>query len=246
MRKYILAVDLGQSNDHTAIIGLRRGDAARLDCIGIDRLPLGMSYPDQVEHIVGLARRGDLADDCMVAVDATGVGAAVVDLLRPRVSPAPFYAVTITAGDTMTRDGRKWRVPKRDLIGAAQVALQQRRVKLPRVSAEAATLVEELNGYRVTIGVNGHDTYGNDWRQAPHDDLVLALAIGIYVADTTVGHEARLEMARGRIPPLGTRGMRAPIPAWQQKHLRQRLGHAVPSLAAASTGQGPEVRRLAL
>ena len=79
-------------------------------------------------------------------------------------------------------------------------------VKLPRASGEAGALVEELMAYQVTIGASGHDTYGNDWRQAPHDDLVLALAIGVYVADTTVGHEARIEVARGRIPPLGNRG----------------------------------------
>ncbi len=187
MKPYVLAVDLGQSNDYTAIIGLRRSDDGILERIGIERLPLGMSYPTQVERIARLTRTGDLCGQCLVAVDATGVGGAVVDLLRPKVRPAPFYAVTITSGDKATKDGARWRVPKRDLVAAAQVALQQRRVKLPKASCEAEALVEELLAYQVTIGANGHDTHGNDWRQAPHDDLVLALAIGVYVAQATAG-----------------------------------------------------------
>ena len=191
----------------------------------MDGHSLGMSYPAQVDHIASLTRRDDLSGRCMVAVDATGGGAAVVDLLRPKVDPAPFYAVTITSGNTVTKESKKWRVPKRDLIGAAQVALQQRRVRLPKASGEAEALVEELQAYRVTIAANGHDTYGNDWREAPHDDLVLALALGIYVADATVGHEAKILVPTGRVPSLNRNPWTdAPIPAWQQRHLRRVFG----------------------
>jgi len=225
VRPYVLAVDLGQTNDHTAIIGLRRTDGNSLECVGIERLALGMSYPAQVEYIAELARSDELSGRCIVAVDATGVGAAVVDMLRPKVRPAPFYAVTITSGDTVTKEYLRWRVPKRDLIAAAQVALQQHRVKLPRSSGEAATLVEELLAYRVTIGASGHDSYGNDWRQAPHDDLVLALAIGIYVADATARQAAHLLAPAGRMLSLDVgSSIGVPIPAWQQRHVRRALG----------------------
>jgi hypothetical protein len=206
-RPFVFAVDLGQTHDHTAIIGLRRAEGNVLEGIGIMRLPLGMGYPAQVEYIAALIRRSEFASQCVLAVDATGVGAAVVDLLRPAVRPTPFYAVTITGGDQVTKDMHKWRVLKRDLIGAAQVAFQQRRIKLPRASAEAPTLIEELLAYQVNISANGHDTYGNDWRQAPHDDLVLALAIGVYVADHTKGARSRtygdlMISTRAQLPPL--------------------------------------------
>jgi hypothetical protein len=46
----------------------------------------------------------------VLAVDATGVGKPVVDLLRER-GLAPM-AVTITGGDTVTGDARARRVPK--------------------------------------------------------------------------------------------------------------------------------------
>ena len=220
MKPYVLAVDLGQSNDYTAIIGLRRSDDGILERIGIERLPLGMSYPTPVERIARLTRTGDLCGQCLVAVDATGVGGAVVDLLRPKVRPAPFYAVTITSGDEATKDGARWRVPKRDLVAAAQVALQQRRVKLPKASCEAEALVEELLAYQVTIGANGHDTHGNDWRQAPHDDLVLALAIGVYVAQATAGDGISLSVATGLLPAFNPTQANGALPAWQQRHLR--------------------------
>jgi hypothetical protein len=171
---YILAADLGQAADYTAVIGLRRAEGRTLECLGIERLPLGTPYPRQAEHLADLLCTPPFVDRSALAVDATGVGAAVVDLLRPKVRPAPFYAVTITGGDTPRRDGHRWSIPKRDLIGAAVVAVQERRVKIPSVHPLAATLVEELLAYRVTISAAGHDTYGNDWRQADHDDLVLA------------------------------------------------------------------------
>jgi hypothetical protein len=223
VRPFILAVDLGQANDHTAIIGLRRADGDSLECIGIERLPLGTSYPDQVDRVRSLACN-QFPGRCLVAVDATGVGAAVVDMLRPQVKPSPFFAVTITSGDKATREFDRWRVPKRDLIAAAQVALQQRRVKLPRSSTEAQVLVEELLSYRVTIGASGHDSYGNDWRQAPHDDLVLALSIGIYVADVTVRHVLRLSAPTGRLPRLGSPSGAIAMPEWQRRLTRRALG----------------------
>jgi hypothetical protein len=194
-------------------VGLCRSEANRLECVGIDQLPLGMSYPDQVAHIAGLTRQAPMSGKCVLAVDATGVGAPVVDLLRPLVRPGTLYSVTLTGGDKVTKEYNNWHVPKRDIIGAAQVALQQHRLKIPKASAHAETLVRELQGYRVTIGANGHDTYGNDWRQAPHDDLVLALAIGIYVADHTKHRPIRHNFAelasQVRVDP-GSKGILFP------------------------------------
>lgn len=110
----------------------------------------------------------------MVAVDATGVGAAVVDLLRPKVDPAPFYAVTITSGNTVTKDGASGAC-RSGTLSVRPRSLSCSAVSGPKSEWRAEALVDELQAYRVTIAANGHDTYGNDWREAPHDDLVLAL-----------------------------------------------------------------------
>ena len=44
----------------------------------------------------------------------------------------------------------------------------------------ADTLTKELFGFKVTITSKGNDTYGNDWRENPHDDLVLSTLLAAY------------------------------------------------------------------
>lgn len=88
-------------------------------------------------------------------------------------------AITITGGDTVSRDGQDYRVPKRDLVSVVQVLLQSERLKIASSLKEAQTLTSELLAFRVSISLKGHDSYGNDvgpWRENPHDDLVLAVA----------------------------------------------------------------------
>lgn len=83
----------------------------------------------------------------------------------------------------MSRDGRDYRVPKRDLVSTVQVLLQAERLKIARALPEAQTLVNELLAFKVTISNQGHDSYGNDWREAPNDDLVLAVAVAAWFGE---------------------------------------------------------------
>jgi hypothetical protein len=51
---------------------------------------------------------------------------------------------------------------------------------------EVEALTSELKNFRVKISATGHDTYGASadslsWREAPHDDLVLALACALWL-----------------------------------------------------------------
>ncbi len=178
--RFVLGIDLGQAHDFTALVVLERaGD--ELHARHVERLPLGMSYPDQVARIAALVGSAPLARDVLVAVDGTGVGRAVTDLLREALGPlrTPLVAITITGGTAASRSGSRWSVPKRDLIASAQVTLQTKRLKIASALTCAQTLVDELSAYRVTINGDGRDSYGNG-RDAPNDDLVLALAIGTY------------------------------------------------------------------
>jgi hypothetical protein len=175
-------VDLGQANDYTALVVLERVEN-QLHVRHVERLPLGMSYPNQVERVAALVGSHELAHDVLVAVDSTGVGRAVVDLLRAALVPlrTPLTAITITGGSAASRDGSRWTIPKRDLIAAAQVALQTRMLKIASALPTAQLLVDELAAYQVKVNDDGRDTYGNG-RDAPNDDLVLALSIATYVA----------------------------------------------------------------
>jgi hypothetical protein len=184
--RFILGIDVGQAHDFTALVILERV-GAELHARHIERLPLGTSYPDQVARIAALVDSSQLGQNVLVAVDGMGVGRAVVDLLREALRPfhAPLVAITITGGASATRVGSLWTVPKRDLVASAQVALQTKQLKIAAGLPAAQTLVDELTAYRLTISDDGRDTFGNG-RSAPNDDLVLALALGVYTANRRI------------------------------------------------------------
>jgi len=188
--RFVLGVDLGQAHDYTALVVIERAET-ELHARHIERLPLATPYPDQVDRVAELVSSPELARDVLVAVDGTGVGRAVVDLLRTALKPfrTPLVAVTITGGTATSRVGSRWSVPKRDLIAAAQVVLQTKRLKIAAGLPTAQTLVDELTAYRVKVSEDGHDSYGNG-RDAPNDDLVLATAIAVYA--TTQKRGARV------------------------------------------------------
>ncbi len=148
-----------------------------------------------------------------LACDATGVGRPIIDLLRGAVKPfgTKLLAVIITGSASPSRVGNRWTVPKVDLVGSAQVALQTGRLKVAAALTNAQVLVDELTAFRVRLSENGTDTYGNDMRSSPHDDLVLALAIGLYVADKRVGsrmvHAGIERPVQSDRPPEGIRWM---------------------------------------
>lgn len=143
----------------------------------LERFELGTSYPKIVEGVREILAREALRDNYRLAVDATGVGVAVTDMLRE--AGLRFKSVTITGGEKEHREGNNYRVPKRDLITRAQVLLQNRRLKVVPTLAEAATLIQELTNFRYKISPSGHDSY-EAWREGDHDDLVLALALAVW------------------------------------------------------------------
>jgi hypothetical protein len=73
-----------------------------------------------------------------------------------------------------------YRVPKRDLVSAVQVLLQNRRLRVAESLREAETLKRELLNFRVKIDPRtAHDSYSH-WREGDHDDLVLAVSMAAW------------------------------------------------------------------
>ena len=80
----------------------------------------------------------------------------------------------------VSRESGGYRVPKRDLVSAAQVLLQSGRLKIASGLPEAETLKRELLNFRVKIDPKtAHDSYDH-WRENEHDDLVLATALACW------------------------------------------------------------------
>jgi hypothetical protein len=69
------------------------------------------------------------------------------------------------------------KVPKRDLITATLVLLQNGHLKIAEILPLKDVLIKELLNFRVKINIStAHDSY-EAWREGDHDDLVLCVAL---------------------------------------------------------------------
>lgn len=186
---YFIGVDLGQTQDYTALTVLEK-EADTYKVRHLERLQRGTPYPEQVKRVTNLRESVSVLPALeggkpRLVVDQTGVGRPVVDMLR-EAGHHDLYAVTITGGDAVTREKLDYRVPKRELVSVLQVLLQADRIGVAASLPEADTLTKELLGFRVKFSPTGHDSYGNEWRESPHDDMVLAVALAAWVAERGV------------------------------------------------------------
>jgi len=189
-----IGLDLGQRRDHTAIAVVERVERPRaflapekepLMLRHVERVPLGTPYPEVVARVREVAGSDELAGQCALVVDATGVGVPVVEMLRAGRLGCEITAVTITGGEQGSQrqgaGGFDWSVPKRDLIAGVQMLLEHDGLRFARGLREAAALVQELVDVRSTMRENGRVRLGADGC-GEHDDLVIALALACWGA----------------------------------------------------------------
>lgn len=180
-----------EHRDHVRGLSYRRGRPGKppLRLRHLERVR-GVSYQVVADRVAELMRSPPLPGAfTSLVVDYTGVGRAVFDLMV--VAGLQPVTVTLTGGNEVTSTETGWNVPKRDLIAAAVVALQNRRLIVAPQLAEASTLERELLAFRVKITSTAHDTY--EGRQGGvHDDLVLAVAQGVWLRDWREEHLDRV------------------------------------------------------
>lgn len=206
-----LGVDLAQASDYSALVGLehRAGMHGTMYAARMLERWRGRSYTElpRLVHQAETKLRQTLANEFFdqhgaaihpwhdigytLVVDATGVGAPVVDALTDAgLNPVP---VVITGGFQVNRrEGGGHTVPKADLVAAVQLLLEQRRLLIPAELPHAATLTRELANFRYEVGASGHVRYGAgpvgsadiSWRgDGSHDDLLLATAVAAWHAE---------------------------------------------------------------
>jgi hypothetical protein len=186
---YLVGLDLGQASDYTALAILQRtlrtnGTNSKEKFFAVrhlERFPLGTSYPTICDRVVDLFDEPPLSNGTL-AVDQTGVGRAVVDLIRRARPQAIIRPITITAGHAVVPDDAGWHVPKKELVSVLQVLLQSRRLQVARGLAMASVLVRELETFRVKITASANETF-ESWRERDHDDLVLSVAMAAWMGD---------------------------------------------------------------
>ncbi len=206
-KSYTVGVDLGQANDPTAVVVVETEATKRCYYTSIggdmhqalerfehrvrhaERLPLQMAYPLQVSYVRRLL--GRLPEGAELVIDRTGVGAAVADLfetegLRP-------IGIVITGGLEETRaGGRVWHIPKIQLVSRLQASLHAGELKFAVGLAEERAFKGELSEFRMRTTDTGRLTFGA--REGPHDDLVLALACGLWRAQYRVKGRGTVRM----------------------------------------------------
>jgi len=200
----VLGLDLGKAVDFTALAVLEwawpQGGAAALPTYqvrNLRRFPLGTPYTEIAAWLVRFyqsaeaqPRPGPAAVWApLLVADETGVGVAVVEMIREALLAAKVAGatcgVTITAGSAVSQVpgvGGRWRVAKKELASVLVTLFQGRRLRLAELP-ETAALIREAQGFSVKITPAGNETF-ESWHEGEHDDLVLSLALACWAAET--------------------------------------------------------------
>lgn len=194
--EWIVGLDVGQSIDPSAICALnykvipgdyvrddknrvlRQSKTERFLVRHLERLPLGMPYPQQIEHVANLLGREPLVG-ATFALDFTGCGRPVADQFE-RAGLRP-QKVLITSGNEATlHDGNTHHVPKGFLVSGLEARMHSGELKIAADLMESTALKEELRDFGRKVSESGRVTYNA--RSGAHDDLILAICIALFIA----------------------------------------------------------------
>jgi hypothetical protein len=144
-----------------------------------EKIPLRTSYVDIAARVMHLLQ---LVPGAGVCLDATGVGAALADVLvAANIAP---LRVIITGGTEITRHGPSVvHAPKVVLVAKLQSLLFQGRLRIHREIPIAADLTRELADFKIHYTPTGALSYAA--KSGAHDDLVMALACAVLSLDDT-------------------------------------------------------------
>ncbi len=193
MHPYIAALDLGRERDHSALaIVERRVIPLGFDPVhfcqrtetqvwlrALERFPLGTPYRDVVAGVSQRLRTPPFLSRTPLVVDATGVGAAVVEMLRD--TALPLVPVILTAGEHVNYSGGHTHAPKQDVVTALAVLLEQHKFFADRALPLAPAFVREMETFQARPLPSGRVRL-QARREADHDDLVMAVALASWYA----------------------------------------------------------------
>jgi hypothetical protein len=191
-----MGVDLGQSRDYTAMAVVERREGpgewdaaqyafrkrAELVVVYLERAPLGTSYGWVVARVKDVANQ---VAPVGVAIDATGLGRPVVDLVRAAGLRGRIWPVVLTGGETEREGDGVWRTPKRDLLVGMKVLMEKKEIGLAQGMKLGKALVEEFGRIRATWTRSG----GVRIEGKGHDDLVVAVGLAVWGAKKKWGRK---------------------------------------------------------
>jgi len=176
---------------------LKSPDRVRIyaDIVAIDKFN-NIPYTRVAEIIESRMGHKDLAHSCDLLIDGTGIGAAVVDLLREKgLHPVP---IVFTGGGTVRevtapfgsifKGGealvplkivKELHVPKTDLVAAGKLLIEQGRVRVAEGLRWGQDFKDQLLAFKGKVNEKGHRTYEAD-TEGDHDDMVVCLLMAAW------------------------------------------------------------------
>jgi hypothetical protein len=137
------------------------------DVVWLERLPPGREYPAILSRIRELRSQKRIGRDYSLLLDVSVSGLAAVRFFEDEgLYPNPLR---VSEAWTSTFQDQVRIVPRRDMITAAQVALQSSRLKVASGLELAATLVTDLQAFDPELLGRGQNT-----------DLVTAVAMALW------------------------------------------------------------------
>ena len=182
-RRFYVGLDLGQRRDYTALVVLEKyfrshwGDewvSAKIDDYGttrlmvraIERVRLGTPYPDIVDWVNSVVTHRELQNRVVLTVDATGLGAPIVDMLRKAKLGCSLFPITITGGGSY--DAASGTVPRTQLLTNLQIMIQQDKIEIAEDCSQVQALQQELRHLKL------------EGSKCKHDDICVALALAAW------------------------------------------------------------------
>lgn len=175
-----VGIDVGQVGDPSAVAVAEtetREDGQHYIVRHLERLSLGLAYPAQADRLVAIleaVRARNTGARIVPVLDVTGVGLAMMDLLRDR-GEYEVEGVSLTGSDNLHRkEPYRWSCGKSVLVSSLLVTVQGGRIHLPDTE-DARALASELAHFRAETTASGRTTYNA--RSGKHDDLLIALGL---------------------------------------------------------------------
>jgi hypothetical protein len=189
MSQYYVGLDLGQAVDPSALAVVERMPGAqggRYDIRELFRFPRHTPYPEIIDHVQALINTPPLWAHTPVIVDATGVGAPVMDMLR--AAGVLAEAVILHGGETVTfgSGSGMHRFPKTWLATLTRGLLESKRLRIAKSLTEARHLVTELCTFTTTIKRSGQLAV-EAGRDEGHADLAIAMMLAVAYAEQMLG-----------------------------------------------------------
>ena len=182
-RTIFVGVDLGKLQSHSAIVVVERfeelptnhvdvlrGVGARMRYIvrHAERVALDTDYTMVVMRVKQVVKQLETRGMCIVVVDETGVGVAVVEGMRDAAMGCPVNPIKISSGQQAT--GRS--VPREELLTRMKMMAERGELEIAEGCLHGEYLKRELVHLRLEAGRSGGEK----------DDLAFALALACWRA----------------------------------------------------------------